>query len=57
LQQWLILYLRLSEVEAWDYPYGLAKCRWACYWEQEQGLKIYNAHDAEFDAFVAEQER
>jgi len=57
LHQWLMLHLRLSEAEAWDYPYGLAKCRWACYWEQEAGLKIYNAHDEEFDAFVLEQEK
>jgi len=57
LQQWLMLTLRLSEAEAWDYPYGMAKCRWACHWEQEGGLKIYNAHDAEFDRFVEEQER
>jgi hypothetical protein len=57
LQQWLMLNLRLSEAESWDYPYGMAKCRWACHWEQEEGLRIYNAHDAEFDRFVEDQER
>lgn len=57
LQQWLMLTFRLSEAESWDYPYGLAKMRWACFWEQEEGLKVYNAHDAEFDRFVEEQEK
>lgn len=56
LQQWLMLSLRLQEAEAWDYPAGLAKMRWAAYWEQEQGLDVYNQHDAEFDQFIAEQE-
>ncbi len=49
-------HLRLTESQAWDYPLGLAKMRWACHWEQESGLDIYNAHDAVFDAFVREQE-
>jgi hypothetical protein len=56
LHQWLIEHLRLTEVQAWDYPLGLAKMRWACHWEMEGGLDIYNAHDAEFDRFVSEQE-
>lgn len=56
LHQWLMQHHRLTESEAWDYPLGLAKMRWACFWESEQGLDVYNAHDAEFDAFVAEQE-
>ncbi len=56
LQQWLMRELRFSEAAAWDYPVGLAKMRWATHWEQEGGLDIYNAHDAEFDVFVAEQE-
>lgn len=49
--------LRKSEAEAWDYPLGLAKMRWACFWEQQDGLDVYNAHDAEFDRFIAEQEK
>ena len=56
IHQWLMLHLRLTEAEAWDYPYGLAKFRWCAFWEQEQGLEVYNEHDAEFDRFVAEQE-
>lgn len=56
LQQWLMLKFRLSEAEAWDYPAGLAKMRWAAYWESEGGLDIYNAHEAEFDEFVARNE-
>jgi hypothetical protein len=56
LQQWLMLTLHLTEAQAWDYPYALAKMRWAAYWEEQQGLEVYNQHDAEFDAFVAEQE-
>jgi|SRR5436190_11042607 len=49
LQQWLMREFRLSESEAWDYPVGLAKMRWAAHWEQEGGLDIYNAHEAESD--------
>ncbi len=56
LHSWLMSELRLTESQAWDYPLGLAKMRWACHWEQESGLDVYNAHDAVFDAFVAEQE-
>src|SRR5881396_4296409 len=29
LQQWLMREFRLTESEAWDYPVGLAKMRWA----------------------------
>jgi hypothetical protein len=57
LQQFLMLEFGLSESEAWDYPLGLAKMRFAAFWEQEGSFDIYNQHDADFDAFVAEQER
>lgn len=57
LHQWLMTYMRLSEVEAWDYPYGFAKMRWECHWESEGGFQIKNAEDTEFDAYVEEQER
>ena len=53
LQQWLMVHLRLSEDEAWDYRVGLAKMRWAAHWEQEGGLNVYNAYEAEEDAFIA----
>ncbi len=56
LHSWIMRELRLTESQAWDYPLGLAKMRWACHWEQESGLDIYNAHDAVFDAFVRDQE-
>jgi len=53
LQQWLMTHFRLSESAAWDYPVGLAKMRWAAHWEQEGGLDIYNAHEAESDSQIA----
>jgi len=52
LQQWLMTHFHLSEDEAWDYKVGLAKMRWAAHWEQEGGLDIYNAHEAESDAQI-----
>lgn len=54
--QFLVIHLRKSEAEAWDYPLGLAKMQWAAYWEGQGGLEIYNRHDAQFDKFCAEQE-
>lgn len=53
LHQFLTIRLHQGEVEAWDYPLGLAKMQWAAYWEEEGGLQIYNFQDAEHDAFVA----
>ena len=52
LQQWLMTHFHLTESAAWDYPVGLAKMRWAAHWEQEGGLDIYNAHEAESDAQI-----
>ncbi len=52
LQQWLMVHLRLSEAQAWDYPVGLAKMRWVAHWEQEGGLQVFNAHDAEQEHFI-----
>ena len=49
--------MRLNEVQAWNYPMGLAKQRMACQWEHEGYIEIYNEHEAAFDRFVAEQER
>ncbi len=54
LQQWLMTEFRLTEAQAWDYPVGLAKMRWACHWEQEGGLNIQNAAESEFDIKIAE---
>jgi len=56
LQQWLMTHLRLTEREAWDYPYGLAKMRWACHWEQEGGINIKNEFEGTFEQYAAEQD-
>lgn len=56
LHQFLMLQLRLAEDQAWDYPLGLAKLRWGCYWEENGDWSVYNEAEAKFDAFVAEQE-
>lgn len=56
LQQWLMTHLRLTEQQAWDYPYGLAKMRWACHWEQEGGINIKNDSEGEFERYAAEQD-
>lgn len=56
LYQFLVTHLGVSEAAAWDYPYGFAKMQWQTYWESEGGLDLYNAHEAEFDAYVAQQE-
>lgn len=56
LQQWLMTHLRITECEAWDYSYGLAKMRWACHWEQEGGIKIKNNHEFGLDSYAAEQD-
>lgn len=54
LQQWLMNDpCRLSEADAWDYPAGLAKMRWATHWESEGGFKIKNAAESEFDDVIA----
>lgn len=57
LHQFLMVTFGMTEAQAWNYPYGLAKCRWACYWENEGGLDVYNAHDQAHDDFVARMER
>ena len=56
IQQWLMTTLRLTESQAWNYPFGLAKMRWACHWESEGGIDIRNENDESFDRFVREQE-
>lgn len=57
LQQWLMTHFRITESQAWDYPVGLAKMRWATHWEAEGCFEIKNAAEAEFDEFVAETRR
>lgn len=56
LHLFLTARLGLAESAAWDYPLGLAKMRWQCYWEEEGGLKVQNHNEAAFDNFIAEQE-
>jgi hypothetical protein len=56
LQQWLMLTLDLAEPDAWDYPAGLATIRWATAHEEEGRLNVKNAHEIEFERFVAEHE-
>jgi hypothetical protein len=56
LQQFLMIHLRLTEEQAWDYPLGLAKCRWGCYWEENGDWNIYNEGEAALDKYVLEQE-
>lgn len=56
LQQFLMLELGFSESQAWDYPYGLAKCRWAAWCEEQGHLDIYNAQEEEFDAYCRRKE-
>jgi len=56
LQQWLMTRFGITEAAAWDYPFGLAKMRWATHWEMEGGLDIENEHDKSFERFVAEHE-
>lgn len=56
LHHFLTAHLGKSESQAWDYPFGLAKMHWAAFYEGEGSLDIYNAHDAEFDRFCAEED-
>jgi hypothetical protein len=56
LHQFVMTHHKLSAPDAWDFPFGEAKIRWATHWEQQGGLDIYNEHEAQFDAFIAEQE-
>jgi hypothetical protein len=54
LQQWLMTHFHLTEAQAWDYPAGLAKMRWATHWESEGAFKIKNASESEFDQFISQ---
>jgi hypothetical protein len=56
LHHFMVTHYRLSIDQAWDFPCGEAKMRWAAHWEQEGGLSIKNYHDEDFDRFVMEQE-
>lgn len=56
LHLWLVTTLRLSSVDAWDHPFGLAKMLWACHWEIEGGLEILNGKENSFEEYVNQQE-
>jgi hypothetical protein len=57
LHQWLILHFGKSEAQAWDYPFGLAKMRYAAWLESEGALHVKNENDIEFDLGYAEYEK
>lgn len=52
LHHFLVMHLRLTEEQAWDYPLGLAKCRWGCYWEEYGDAALYNEMEASADAYA-----
>lgn len=54
LYQFLVIELRVSYLEAWDYPLGLAQMQFATYWEEKGSFDVYNSHDAIHDAAVRE---
>lgn len=45
LHEFVMRHLKKTEAEAWDYPVGLAKMRWAAHWEAEDGLDIWGPQD------------
>ncbi len=58
LVQFLMLKLRLTEEQAWDYPHGLACMHWQAFWEGEGRMEIYNENEFSFDNYVrAEREK
>jgi hypothetical protein len=56
LHQFLVTKLSIGRIEAWDYPWGLAKIEWQTFWESEGAMRLYNPEDAEFDRYIAERE-
>jgi hypothetical protein len=57
LHDFLAARFGMNDAAAWDHPLGLAKMRWAAYWEGEGGLEIANAQEEKFNQAVAEAER
>lgn len=53
LQQWLMVTFGLTESAAWDYPFALAKMRWAAHWEMQGGMEIANGVEAALDDYAA----
>lgn len=56
VHSWIVEHLRLTESQAWDYPYGLGRMRFACHAESQGHIDIYNEADDSMNRFVAEQE-
>ena len=49
--QFLVMRMRMTEVEAMDYPLGLAHWHFSTWLEGEGTLNIQNAAEKEFDDF------
>lgn len=56
LHNWMMMTFGMSEVEAWDYPLGLAKMRFVAHKETENLIDVKNESDESFDRYIAEQE-
>ena len=56
LQQWLMVEFRMTESQSWNYPFGLAKMRWAAHWEAQGGIDIKNKREVEWDLNMELQE-
>lgn len=56
LIQFLISQMGLPEMEAYDYPFGLAKFHYYTHAEAEGGIKIVNAPEMEFEEFCARED-
>jgi len=50
VHQFLVLNFRLTESQAWDYPFGLAKMHNAAWMEDNRRMEIKNAQDLKVDA-------
>lgn len=51
-QQWLMTHFGMKESQAWDYPLGLCKMRWACHWEIQGGVEIKNREDEQRESGI-----
>ncbi len=53
LHSFLMSELRLSELEAWNYPLGLAQWRWCAFWESQGAFEVWNEDEVEFQNYAA----
>ena len=49
LEQFLVLHFRLTESQAWDYPFGLAKMHYATWMEDARRMEVKNESDLKVD--------